>query len=366
MRRIAVVLGTRPEIIKLAELIRILKKKKGVKVFTVFTGQHYDFNLCRVFMEELELPKIDINLGISSVKAGGAVPKMVVALTDFFREKNIDIVVAEGDTNSVLAAALASFYTGKRFAHVEAGLRSFDLRMPEETNRIIADDLSYYAFAPTNIAVENLEKSTARRAGIFLTGNTIVEAVQKNLKKAGKSKILEKIGLGRGEYAVLTAHRQEYVDREKALRQLLKALPEIDTKIVFPMHPRTKKMLRKFGLLGRLRVIKNVVVTEPIGYFDFLELASNSMLLLSDSGGIQEEASIYKRYVVVLRDSTERPEILGKFGELAGYNATKIVKAANRVIRNNEKINRKLGKIKCPFGDGSASKRIAEILVSGK
>jgi UDP-N-acetylglucosamine 2-epimerase (non-hydrolysing) len=365
LKRIAIALGTRPEIIKLAGLVRILKRKKGVRTFLVFTGQHYDFNMCQVFMRELQLPKLDVNLGIGG-REKEAVGRMLLALSKFFREKKIDIAVAEGDTYSVLAAALASFQSNIMFAHVEAGLRSFDRRMPEETSRIVADDLAYYAFAPTRTALKHLEKSSARKEGIFLTGNTIVEAVERNLKTAAKSRILEKLGLEKDRYAVLTAHRQEYVDRKGTLTELLEALPRIKIKIVFPIHPRTEKMLKKFGLLEKLRSIENVALTEPIGYFDFLQLASNSLFLLSDSGGIQEEASVLKKFVVVLRDSTERPEILGKFGELTGYNAEKIVRAANRVVENSGKIRRRLKRLKCPFGDGKASQRIARILAVGK
>lgn len=361
MKKIAVVLGTRPEIIKLAELIKILKKKSAAKTFVVFTGQHYDYNLCQVFMDELDMPKIDVNLAVKGTPEQ-QVKKMVGALGKFFNDKKIDLVVAEGDTNTVLAAALAASEAGTKFAHVEAGLRSNDMRMPEEMNRIIADNLSHYAFAPTKLAVKNLLKSNARKEGIFLTGNTIVEAVQNNLKKAQGSEILGKLGLEEGGYAVLTAHRQEYVDEKKNLQQLLNALAEINSKIVFPMHPRTEKMLKKFGLMPKLKKLRNVIIIEPLGYFDFLKLASSCRFLLSDSGGIQEEASIYKRYVIVLRDNTERPEILGKFGELTGYNAGKIVAAVKKAMKNG----RNLDRLKCPFGDGSASSKIAEILVDGK
>ena len=193
-----------------------------------------------------------------------------------------------------------------------------------------------------------------------------MEAVRKNLRKAGGSKILEMLELEKGRYAVLTAHRQEYVDRKECLEQLLAAMPGINMKIVIPLHPRTEKMLKKFGLLERLKDCGNVILAEPLGYFDFLKLASNSAFLLSDSGGIQEEASIYKKYVIILRDSTERPEILGKFGELTGYNAEKTVKAANNAMQNMGDIRRRLEKAPCPFGDGKASQRIAKMLVKEK
>ncbi|MAG21776.1 MAG: UDP-N-acetylglucosamine 2-epimerase (non-hydrolyzing) [Candidatus Diapherotrites archaeon] len=357
-KHIAIVLGTRPEIIKLVELITRLKSDDRVKTTVIFTGQHYDYNLCQVFMDDLKLPKIDKNLGISGTRKE-QVKKMVSNIISFIKENKVDVVVAEGDTNSVLAAALAAYYTKTKFAHVEAGLRSFDSRMPEEWNRVLSDNISFYSFAPTELAAKNLQKSKCYKGGIVLTGNTIVEAVQKNLEQAKKSEILDKLNLQPGKYAVLTAHRQEYVDTKENLEQLIKALGRIDFEIIFPIHPRTEKMLKEFNLLEKLKGLKNLRIIEPVGYFDFLKLSSNSAFLLSDSGGIQEEASVYKRYVIVMRDNTERPEILGTFGELTGYNAEKIVDAVSRAVNSKGKLDN----IPCPFGDGKASERIANILV---
>ncbi len=366
MGKIAVVFGTRPEIIKLAELIKLLKKESPAKVLLVFSGQHYDYNLNQVFLRELQLPAIDLNLGVSGGTNASQVSRMFDKLLSFLEKQKVETVVAQGDTNTVLAAALASFYSNCRFAHVEAGLRSRDWRMPEEFNRVVADAIACYAFAPTVNAARNLKKEGKQKESIYLTGNTIVEAVQRNLAKAGKRKILQKLGLQNERYAVLTAHRQEYVDKKKNLLELLKAIGEIKIEIVFPAHPRTIKNLQKFGLMERATALKNLRFIEPIGYFDFLQLASNSMFLLSDSGGIQEEASVYKKYVVVLRDNTERPEIIGKFGCLTGYDREKIVKAGNAVIKNHAKIKKRLLKLQCPFGDGKASKRIAKILLEEK
>jgi UDP-N-acetylglucosamine 2-epimerase (non-hydrolysing) len=362
VKKIASVFGTRPEIIKLAELINILKKKKGVRTKLVFTGQHYDYSLFGVFMRELRLPKIGVNLGISGGTNEYQVREMLRRLLELFSEEKPDIVAAQGDTNSVAAGALAAFFSGTAFAHVEAGLRSFDNRMPEEANRILADTLSDFAFAPTKTAVRNLRASECGRESIFLTGNTIVEAVKRNLKKSAKSRIIEKLGRHREQYALLTAHRQEYVDSKKSLLQLLSAIPQIKTTVVFPVHPRTVKNLKRFGLWKKTLAVKNLRMVKPLGYFDFLRLASESMFIMSDSGGIQEEASVYKKFVIVLRDSTERPEILGKFGVLTGYNAKKIAKEGNRAIKDCLKIKKRLKKLESPFGDGRASERIAKIL----
>lgn len=365
MKTIAIVVGTRPEIIKLAELIRLLKLEKKARALLVYTGQHYDYGLFNVFMEELELPKPDKNLGIHGGSCEEQVSQMKEKLANFFSENNVDTVIAEGDTNSVLAAALAASDAGKEFAHVEAGLRSFDCRMPEERNRVEADRLAFYAFAPTKIAVKHLLDEGIPGERIFLTGNTIVEAVQKHLEKAAASKVLERLGLKPEKYAVLTAHRQEYVERKECLEELLLALERVcrETRIVFPAHPRTLKNLQKFGLLKRAKGIENMQFIEPLGYFDFLKLASNAMLLLSDSGGIHEEASIYKKPIIIMRDSTERPEILGTFGVLTGYDAERIVEESMRIIGDYAEISKKLKAIPSPFGDGKASERIAKILV---
>ena len=359
---IAIVLGTRPEIIKLAEICRLLKERKDVKTYIVFTGQHYSKNLFDVFMQELEVPAIDINLDVGSGTNAYQVAEMRKKIEEFLRDKAIDVVVAEGDTNSVLAAALASHNLGVKFAHVEAGLRSFDRSMPEEINRILADKISHFLFAPTKVAVENLAKSKAT-GRVFLTGNTIVENLGKNIQKAQNSKILEKLQLESEKYAVLTAHRKENVDNKQKLQQLVSAIGKVGVKIIFPMHPRTEKMLKKFGLLEKVKEIKNLQIIEPIGYFDFIKLCQNCMFILTDSGGIQEEASIYKKPVVVLRENTERPEILGIFGELVGFNEEKIVKESNRIIDNYDKIREKLVLQKSPFGDGTASNKIVEIIL---
>ncbi len=363
MKKIAIVLGTRPEIIKLAELIRLLKEHHEAKTVIAFTGQHYDYNLCQIFMEELELPKIDINLGISGGGNEKQVTLMEKKLGEFFLKEKPEIVIAEGDTNSVLAAALAAKDIGTKFAHVEAGLRSFDERMPEEKNRIEADKLADYAFAPTDIAVKHLQDDKIEEAKIFLTGNTIVEAVQKNLEKAKDSKILETLGLTPEKYAVLTAHRQEYVDKKENLEELLSAIAEIDIKVVFPAHPRTLKNLTAFNLLKKAKAIPNLQFIEPAGYFDFLKLASNAMFLLSDSGGIQEEASVYKKWIVILRDNTERPEILEKFGRLTGYCKEKIVEESKKAMENYPELKKRLEKEPCPFGDGKTSQKIVEIIL---
>ncbi|MBN1941229.1 MAG: UDP-N-acetylglucosamine 2-epimerase (non-hydrolyzing) [Candidatus Diapherotrites archaeon] len=360
MKKIAIVFGTRPEIIKLAEIIKLLKADKAVKTLLVFTGQHYDYNLFEVFMKELELPNPDINLGIGSGTQAYQVGTVLMKLEEFFSKQKPDIVIALGDTNSVFGAALAAEKMKIPFAHVEAGIRSFDRTMAEEVNRVLADQISSYCFAPTQTAVENLHNSEAFKHNIILTGNPIVEVVQKNLERAKNSKIIEKLGLEPEKFGVLTMHRAENVDSREKLENMLDALKSIETTIVFPAHPRTLSRIKKFGMQEKFDSIKNLRIVEALGYFDFLHLCANSRYILSDSGGIQEEASVYKKFVVVLRENTERPEILEKFAVLTGFDEQKITGAIKKIERNFDSLQADLAKIDSPFGDGNASKRIVE------
>ena len=312
-------------------------------------------------MKELELPEPDINLGIGSGSQGYQVGTILIKLEEFFLREQPAIVAALGDTNSVFGAALAAEKMHIPFAHIEAGIRSFDRSMPEEVNRVLADQISSYCFAPTKTAVANLRK-TETMGKIFLTGNSIVEAVQKNIATAKKSRILEKLGLKRKEFVVLTMHRQENVDSREKLESIANALEKISQQVVFPMHPRTKARLQEFSLKERFEKIKNLMITESMGYFDFLQLCSNSRYILSDSGGIQEEASVYKKFVIVLRENTERPEMLGKFAVLAGFDEKKIIAAVKKIEKNYPALEKRIKKIPCPFGNGKASGIIAEKL----
>jgi UDP-N-acetylglucosamine 2-epimerase (non-hydrolysing) len=362
-KKIAIVFGTRPEIIKLAEIIRLLKKEKSVQALLIFTGQHYDYGLFGIFMKELELPEPDINLGMGSGTQAYQVGTILMKLEEYFQKEKPSIVMALGDTNSVFGAALAAEKAHIPFAHIEAGIRSFDRSMPEEVNRVLTDQISSYCFAPTKIAVENLHKSEAFKHRIFLTGNPIVEVVEKNLKKAEKSQILGQLNLENEKFVVLTMHRAENVDSREKLESIANALQAIKWPIVFPMHPRTKSKIGEFGLNEKFESIKNLVAVEPLGYFDFLQLCANSRYILSDSGGIQEEATVYKKFVVILRENTERPEILEKFGVLTGFDEKKIATAVRKIEKNYSALEKKLLKLPCPFGDGKASRRIVEKLM---
>ena len=350
-----VVASTRPEVIKLAPVLRELEKKK-IEYRFITTGQHYDRMLFDKFIEELELRKPDYNIEVGSGTQAYQTSQALLELERIFLKENPNVVIVQGDTNSTLSSALAAVKLHIPVAHVEAGLRSFDKRMPEEINRIIADHCSMLLFAPTEKAALNLITEGIFPEKVFIVGNTIVDAVLQNIKIAKrKSSIKEK------DYILLTLHRAENVDDKKILENIVDALISINEKIIFPVHPRTKKRLEEFKLLEKLKD-SNIKIIEPLGYLDFLLLLSNAKLVLTDSGGVQEEAIILHVPCVTLRTTTERPETIEAGGNvLAGVEKEGIVKTLNFLLSGGEQYA-KMKKAKNPFGDGKASEKIVGIL----
>jgi len=352
--KFCIVLGTRPEIIKLSAIIRILNKNKK-DFFIIDTGQHYSKNLKNNFFVELKLPLPDYNLKIFGGTREEQLSKMVPEIKKILLKRNPNCIIVQGDTNSALAGARASKDLGIKIAHVEAGIRSFDLTMPEELNRIEIDKISDFCFAPTKTAKNNLLMEKINKKNIFVVGNTIVEAVLSSLD-------LLKINKNPKKYVVLTTHRAENVDDYKKLKNLKKILENINEKIIFPIHPRTLKNLKKFKLYNDLKKIENLDIIEPIGFLEFLKLCFEAKIILSDSGGIQEECSIYKKPIVILRENTERPEIIGKFGWIAGYDPKNVLEKYKKININYEKIMNRLKNEPSPFGDGKASERIIKAI----
>lgn len=351
-----VVASTRPEVIKLAPVLRELEKKKiGYRFIT--TGQHYDRMLFDKFIEELELRKPDYNIEVGSGTQAYQTSQALLELERIFLRENPNVVIVQGDTNSTLSSALAAIKLHIPVAHVEAGLRSFDKRMPEEINRIIADHCSMLLFAPTEKAALNLITEGIFPEKVFIVGNTIVDAVLQNIEIAKrKSSIKEK------DYILLTLHRAENVDNKKILENIVDALISINKKIIFPVHPRTKKRLEEFKLLEKLKN-SNIKIIEPLGYLDFLLLLSNAKLVLTDSGGVQEEAIILHVPCVTLRTTTERPETIEAGGNvLAGVEKEGIVKTLNSLLFDEERYA-KMKKAKNPFGDGKSGERIVSIIL---
>ena len=355
--KIVIVIGTRPEIIKMSPIIRECEKQ-NLDYFIMHTGQHYSYNLDKIFFEELELPEAKYNLDVGSGTHAEETGKMLIGIEQVLREEKPDFVLVEGDTNTVLAGALAASKLRIKVGHVEAGLRSYDRSMPEEINRILTDHCSYYLFAPTNVAKINLLREGISNNKIYVTGNTIVDAVQQNLEITKKKvDVLNKLNLEPRNYFLVTSHRQENVDVVKRLRGFLEGLKEVYNKfhlpIIYPIHPRAKKRIDEFGL----EVPMGVKLIEPLGFLAFLQLEANAKLVFTDSGGVQEETCILKVPCVTLRENTERPETLEVGSNiLAGTNKSRILESAN-IMLDKEK------NWKNPFGDGNASLKIIDTMV---
>jgi len=310
---IMLILGTRPEIIKLSPIIRELEKRKENYIL-LHTGQHYSYEMDKIFFQELELPEPDykLDIGLKAKTHAEQTGLMLIEIEKILLKEKPKIVIVQGDTNTTLAGVLSARKLNSiKIAHVEAGLRSHNWEMPEEINRIIVDHISDILFAPTEKAKENLLREGIPENKIYLVGNTISDAVYQNLEIAKrKSKILEKLGIKKDEYFLLTLHRAENVDHKDRLINILEGIKLVEENfseynIVFPIHPRTKNRIKEFGLEDYL---KDLLVIDPMGYLDFLMLEANAKLILTDSGGVQEEACILKVPCVTLRTETERPE----------------------------------------------------------
>ncbi len=358
----AFVFGTRPEIIKLAPVIRAFLER-GVEPLLIHTGQHYDYEMSSVFLEELELPPIDYHLEVGSGTQAEQTGKAMIKIERVLMDERPDVTLVQGDTNTVLAGALASVKLKIPVAHVEAGLRSFDRTMPEEINRILADHASEVLFPPTEEARKNLEREGITE-NVYIVGNTIVDAVLQNAEIAEKkSDVLERFNLKPKEYILVTAHRAENTDSRENLERLVQILESLPMRAIYPMHPRTRKRLEEFGLLERVEAIENLTVTKPLGYLDFLRLEKNAFAIMTDSGGIQEEAIILGVPCLTLRYNTERPETVEAGGNvLVGLEKERVLNYLKRLMEDREFYER-MANAPNPFGDGRAGERIAEILL---
>ena len=354
--KIAVILGTRPEIIKLSVIIRICQEKK-YDYFVIHTGQHYSYEMDKTFFKDLELPEVKYNLDVGSGTHGEQTAKILERIEQVLIKEKPDIALVQGDTNTVLAGGLAASKLGIKVGHVEAGLRSYDRNMPEETNRVLTDHLSDFLFCPTENSKKIAASEKIDEEKIYVTGNTIVDAVIENKKIAAKkSNILEELKIKKEKYILVTAHRQENVDVEEKLQNLISAFEELYNKykmpIIYPMHPRTQKMIKKFNI----RTPENLKIINPVGFLDFLMLEANAKIILTDSGGVQEESCILQIPCVTLRENTERPETIEVgSNKLAGTDPENIIKAVEEMINITKNWEN-------PFGNGKSSEKILEIL----
>jgi len=358
MKKIGIIIGTRPEIIKMSVIINLCEKK-NLNYFVIHTGQHYFYNMDKIFFENLGLPNPEYNLDVGSGTHGQQTGRILEGVEKVLIKEKPDVILVEGDTNTVFAGALAAVKLDIQVGHVEAGLRSYDRNMPEEINRVLTDHISDYLFCPTELSKEMALREGIDPDRIYVTGNTIVDAVIRNKKLAmKKSKILKNLDLDKGKYFLVTAHRQGNVDFKENLKKILSVLEKIYKKykvpMVYPVHPRTKKRIKEFNL----KTPKGVKLIEPLGYLDFLKLESNARLVLTDSGGIQQEACTLKIPCVTLRENTESPETIEVGSNMiAGLETGKIFKSINQMLEKNTDWRN-------PFGDGTASKQIIEIILA--
>jgi len=354
---VSIILGTRPEIIKMASIIKEMEKH-GIEHNIIHTEQHYDYNMNKIFFNELGLPQPDYSLSVGSGTQAQQTANAMVKIEKIFRKEKPCLILVEGDTNTVLAGALAAVKLHIPVGHVEAGLRSYDIRMPEEHNRRLTDHLSHLLFAPTDFNANTLRRENVW-GKIFITGNTVIDACLEYLPVAEKiSSIMEKIKFDR--FVLATAHRAENVDELNVLKNFVRVFTNCPLPVVYPIHPRTVKRLKEFGLYEKLAGDKNIQLIEPVGYFDFLVLMKNCSFILTDSGGIQEEATApnIRKKVFILRKSTERPEAVeAGYAEIVGTDAKNVLKRVNEFIKNPE-----TPKVSSPFGDGNAGKKILDIV----
>ena len=359
--KIATILGTRPEIIKMAPIIDEISKR-GIDQIILHTGQHYDKEMSENFFRDLEIPLPNYNIHVGSGTHGKQTGLMMKGIEEILLEEKPDIVLVQGDTNAVLAGALVAAKLHIAVGHVEAGLRSFDMTMPEELNRRAADVCSTMYFIPTEESAINLLAEGFSCENLIITGNTVVDACFRHLEIAKKrgfeEESLKELDIENMENILtLTMHRAENVDDRQRVTNIIEALKELDDmNIVFPIHPRTKNTLENFGLFDELNNLSHVHIIKPIGYLDFLLLTSKSTLILTDSGGLQEEAITLDIPALTLRYNTERPETVSAGGNiLVGSNRQAILENARKIL-DDEYFADKMRNAPNPYGDGNAAK----------
>ena len=360
--KILSVVGTRPNFMKIAPLVREFKKH-GIEHVLVHTGQHYDKEMSKLFFDDLEIPKPDADLGVGSGTREEQIKLIKGKLELVVEKEKPDLVIVVGDVNSTLAAAETANKLGIKVAHVESGLRSFDNTMPEEFNRVEADKISDFLFTTEKSGNENLEKEGISKDKVFFVGNVMIDTLLKHREKSNTSKILEKLGLEKNNYCALTLHRPSNVDKKEDFQNIIEILDKIQEKIkiVFPIHPRTQKNIQKYNLDEKINSMKNLILTEPLGYLDFLCLMSNSKFVLTDSGGIQEETTVLGIPCITLRKNTERPVTLEQGTNLlVSINKEKIIEKAYEIIDEKIQLNNKVPEL----WDGKAAERIVKVLIN--
>jgi len=355
------VVGARPNFVKIAPIIAALRKPPvGIPACLIHTGQHYDVEMNSSFFAELGIPEPDANLEVGSGSHAVQTAEIMKAFEPVVLDHQPDAVLVVGDVNSTIACGTVAVKLGVKLIHVEAGLRSFDRTMPEEINRLITDAISDLLFCTEQSGVDNLRREGVPEDKIHFVGNVMIDTLLKHRAKAEQSAILEELALTEGSYAVITLHRPANVDNRESLEGLTKALECIqnDMTVVFPAHPRTRAKFEEFGMGDRLAAMSNLRILDPMGYLDFLKLLASARVVLTDSGGTQEETTILKVPCLTLRENTERPITLEVgSNRLVGSDPAKII-SAYRDITTGKASDSEIP----PLWDGHAAERIVDVL----
>lgn len=354
------VVGARPNFMKIAPIQREMEEHEKITPILLHTGQHYDEKMSKIFFQELGMPKPDIYLDVGSDTHSRQTAKIMMRFEEVCVEEEPDLVIVVGDVNSTAACAMVASKLWIPVAHVEAGLRSFDRKMPEEINRLVTDVLSDFLFTPSKDGDENLKKEGIPDEKIFFVGNVMIDTLLKMKENAKTSTILTDFNLEENNFALLTLHRPSNVDVKETFVGILNALNEIQHRlpIIFPAHPRTQKMIEKLDLTEKVETMTNFHIVDPIGYLDFMKLMMNAKLVLTDSGGIQEETTVLGVPCLTLRENTERPVTITEgTNELVGVETENILRAANQILDGVSK----RGRIPALW-DGNASHRIIDII----
>jgi UDP-N-acetylglucosamine 2-epimerase (non-hydrolysing) len=359
-KRIMFVAGARPNFVKIAPLLREFAKHADVfETFLVHTGQHYDFEMSGVFFEGLQIPDPDIHLNVGSHSHAVQTARIMIAFEKVLMKNKPDLLVVVGDVNSTAACALVASKLGVKVAHVEAGLRSFDRTMPEEINRVITDSISDYLFVSEESGLRNLKREGVASEKVHFVGNVMIDSLIWAGPLVGQSDIVDRLNLTEKAYGVVTLHRPSNVDSNGSLSAIYDIFRLVSEKIelVYPVHPRTRSMMERFGLLEKLKELTNLRLTDPLGYLDFVRLMKDSRFVLTDSGGIQEETTALGVPCLTMRENTERPcTVKQSTNTLVGMDKQRIARSVPNILKGKFK----RGTVPALW-DGRASQRIAGI-----
>lgn len=358
--KIVNVVGARPNFMKIAPLMEAYKAAPHIEPVLVHTGQHYDERMSEQFFRDLGIPRPDVNMGVGSGSHAMQTAQVMIGFERVLLEHKPDAVLVVGDVNSTIACGLVAVKLGIRLLHVEAGLRSNDRSMPEEINRVLTDSISDMLFCTEQSGVNNLKREGINGDRVHLVGNLMIDTLLKNVKRAEASTILADHQLTSKQYAVLTLHRPANVDDPQTFGRIIDAMTVIqeDQTVIFPIHPRTRKNLQTFGLSERLSGMANFRLIDPLGYLEFLKLMAHASVVLTDSGGIQEETAVLRVPCLTLRDNTERPAtLIGAANRLVGTDTNRVLHAYNEVKGVVE-----MSGALPPLWDGRAAQRIVKVL----